>query len=93
MTSVRADIITRRTYNRPLDTEGNKFESWEETVDRVISHQNWLWNREAGTEFGIGPELKELRQLMLDRKVSVSGRTLWLGGTEIAQTREASQFN
>lgn len=30
---------------------------------------------------------------MMDRKVSVSGRTLWLGGTEVAKTREASQFN
>jgi ribonucleoside-triphosphate reductase len=30
---------------------------------------------------------------MLDRKVLTSGRTLWLGGTEVAKTREASQFN
>lgn len=30
---------------------------------------------------------------MLDRKVSMSGRTLWLGGTTVAKTREASQFN
>ena len=38
-------------------------------------------------------ELEAFRQLMVDKKVSVSGRTLWLGGTEISQTREASQFN
>ena len=94
MTSVRADIITRRTYNRPLDTEGNKFESWEQTVDRVIEHQKWLWTRAKGWNGDyVIDELAELRQLMLDRKVSVSGRTLWLGGTEIAKTREASQFN
>jgi len=31
--------------------------------------------------------------LMLARKVLMSGRTLWLGGTNVAQTREASQFN
>ena len=30
---------------------------------------------------------------MLDRKVLMSGRTLWLGGTNVAKTREASQFN
>jgi len=30
---------------------------------------------------------------MLDRKVLMSGRTLWLGGTSVAQKREASQFN
>tara|TARA_R110002012_G_scaffold10693_6_gene48479 strand:+ start:163 stop:2082 length:1920 start_codon:yes stop_codon:yes gene_type:complete len=88
--SVRAQVITRRTYNRPTETG---YETWEQTVDRVIAHQNWLWNRAAGTELGIGPELKELRQLMLDRKVMVSGRTLWLGGTDVAKKREASQFN
>jgi ribonucleoside-triphosphate reductase len=30
---------------------------------------------------------------MLERKVSMSGRTLWLGGTQVAKNREASQFN
>ena len=88
--SVRAQVITRRTYNRPTETG---YETWEQTVDRVIAHQNWLWNRAAGTELGIGPELKELRQVMLERKVMVSGRTLWLGGTDVAKTRESSQFN
>lgn len=38
-------------------------------------------------------ELEELRQLMLSRKALPSGRTLWLGGTDIAKTREASMFN
>jgi ribonucleoside-triphosphate reductase len=38
-------------------------------------------------------ELEQLEQLMLARKVLMSGRTLWLGGTNVAQTREASQFN
>lgn len=92
--SLRAQLITRRTYNRPLDEAGTVFETWEETVDRVIAHQEWLWRRAAG-QFTIANqrELRELRQLMLDRKVLTSGRTLWLGGTEIAKRREASQFN
>lgn len=30
---------------------------------------------------------------MLDRKAEVAGRSLWLGGTEVSRTREASQFN
>jgi ribonucleoside-triphosphate reductase len=38
-------------------------------------------------------ELEELRQLMYERKMSMSGRTLWLGGTEVSKRREASQFN
>lgn len=88
--SLRAQVITRRTYNRPLPEGG--FESWEQTVDRVIGHQAWLWNRSAPDNNNLD-ELKELRQLMLDRKVLTSGRTLWLGGTEVAKKREASQFN
>jgi len=94
--SFRAQLITRRTYNRPLDEDGTEFETWEQTVDRVIEHQRWLWERAIGSgplSFTEEAELEELRELMLDRKISVSGRTLWLGGTEVAKTREASQFN
>ena len=88
--SLRAQLITRRTYNRPTDDTGKNFETWEQTVDRVIQHQAWLWDRAGSAD---GAELLELRQLMLDRKVAMSGRTLWLGGTTVAKTREASQFN
>ena len=93
--SARAQIITRRTYNRPLNEEGTKFETWEQTVDRVIDHQYWLWERADDMFCSVqaNEELEELRQLMYSRKVSMSGRTLWLGGTNVAQTREASQFN
>lgn len=87
--SLRAQVITRRTYNRPTDTG---FESWEQTVDRVIGHQAWLWNRASPDNNNLD-ELMELRGLMLDRKVLTSGRTLWLGGTSVAKKREASQFN
>lgn len=93
--SLRAQLITRRTYNRPKDESGKTFESWPETVERVVGHQQWLWERAAGhplSQLGIS-ELNELRTLMLDRKVLTSGRTLWLGGTEVAKKREASQFN
>jgi len=93
--STRAQVITRRTYNRPKDETGKVFETWAETVSRVIDHQQWLWERAVGRdltdiEFA---ELYDLEQLMLERKVSMSGRSLWLGGTSVAQTREASQFN
>lgn len=93
--SARAQIVTRRTYNRPIDKEGKVYETWAETVNRVIGHQQWLWERAAGaplTPAGL-QELDELRTLMLERKVCTSGRTLWLGGTEVAKRREASQFN
>lgn len=93
--STRAQVITRRTYNRPTNDNGTQFESWRDTVGRVIDHQQWLWERAAkrellDVEFA---ELYDLEQLMLDRKVLPSGRTLWLGGTTVAKLREASQFN
>jgi ribonucleoside-triphosphate reductase len=95
MFSTRAQVITRRTYNRPTSDDGKQFETWQETVARVIDHQEWLWQRAAGRDLTDVEysELYDLEQLMLDRKVSMSGRTLWLGGTDVAKTREASQFN
>lgn len=96
--SLRSKLITRRTYNRPNDD--GSFETFEDTVNRVIGHQRWLWNRALNdddasprTYSRMDSELNELKQLMLDRKVLMSGRTLWLGGTDVAKRREASQFN
>lgn len=93
--SLRAQLITRRTYNRPLNASGTVFESWSDTVQRVISHQTWLWTRAKGGALNETErqELMELQDLMTQRKVLMSGRTLWLGGTKVAQEREASQFN
>ncbi len=93
--STRAQIITRRTYNRPLNAEGTEFETWDQTVERVLSHQQWLWERSIGHALGNAEhdELQQLGQLMRERKVSMSGRTLWLGGTEVSKKREASMFN
>ena len=93
--STRANMVTRRTYNRPLNDEGTVFETWEQTVARVIEHQEWLWERAKGEDLSIEElaELQELYDLMVERKATTSGRTLWLGGTDVAKTREASQFN
>ena len=114
--TIRADVITRRTYNRPLNDEGTLFETWYDTVTRVIKHQRWLWERSlTHNEYSEVPlskvsednpdiewvklgyeqeiELQELRELLLEKKVAVSGRTLWLGGTDIAKRRESSMFN
>jgi len=92
--SARAQILTRRTYSRPK-TDGS-FETWKEIVDRVVGHQKWLWVR-ARKQVKLGSteeaELEELRHILLEREGCVSGRTLWLGGTSVARTREASMFN
>ena len=73
--SARAEIITRRTYNRPLDN--NTFETWTDTIDRSIRHQRWIWERACGCILNANQtaELEELRTLMLERKVCVSGRS------------------
>lgn len=93
--SFRSDFLIRRTYNRPLNNGGTIFETFEQTVDRVIQHQQWLWERQLGRslDWAQAEELDEFRTLMLERKVLTSGRTLWLGGTDVAKKREASQFN
>lgn len=93
--SFRSNFLIRRTYSRPLNQEGTVFETWEQTIDRVIGHQAWLWERAQGRgiDWAQAAELDELRTLMLERKVLTSGRTLWLGGTDVAKSREASQFN
>jgi len=93
--SLRAEIVTRRTYNRPLNEEGTIFETWEQTVARVIRHQRWLWERAKRKDLTQQEEneLAQLQSILLKREGSVAGRTLWLGGTEISRTREGSNFN
>ena len=92
---VRGETVYRRTYSRPLNDEGTKFEEWEDTIHRVIEHQRWLWERakDSGLDETEFTELEGLRILLLSRRASLSGRTLWLGGTDTAKRREASQFN
>lgn len=93
--SFRAQLITRRTYNRPVNDAGTKFETWEGTISRVIMHQQWLWERAKGSSLDMiqWAELGEFHDLMMNRKTLPSGRTLWLGGTDVSRRRESSQFN
>lgn len=114
MISIRADIITRRTYSRPIVDGGDIFETWDDICQRVITHQAWLWERALTVkncpEIPLHDlsedmkewitlskeqtnELHELYTLIHDRKLLPAGRTLWLGGTEVAKRREASMFN
>ena len=43
--STRAEIIERRTYLRPLNDDGTVFETFEQSIDRQIGHQRWLWEQ------------------------------------------------
>ena len=92
---IRGEIVYKRTYSRPIDEGELIFETWEQTIDRVIEHQTWLWTNQLDRNLTTLElrEIKELRELLLSRKASVSGRTLWLGGTEVASNNQISQFN
>ena len=82
---MRSDIAIRRTYNRPL---GNRHETWAETCARATAHSRSLW-----TGIPDDGELATLESNMVAKRSLLAGRTMWLGGTEIARTRAASQFN
>ena len=92
--SARAQLIQQRTYARPVEGT-DRLETWTETVDRVCRHQTWLWERAQCLALSDAQqnEIDDLREIMLNREATVSGRTLWLGGTDISKRREASQFN
>jgi ribonucleoside-triphosphate reductase (formate) len=90
--SARAEAVTRRTYNRPQDANGTKFETWSDTVLRShLDHHRRLMSDAGGRPDA--QEFAEFTQLGMNRSGLVAGRTLWLGGTDYAYSRAASQFN
>lgn len=93
--TARAMATALRTYHRPIHEGETLLESWEQVVERVVSHQRWLWERALGRSLNEreDDELEELRTLILERRVAPAGRTLWLGGTELSRMRESSMFN
>jgi ribonucleoside-triphosphate reductase len=93
--SARAQFVERRTYLRPLDEDGAKFETPVEAMNRVMDHQRWLWENAVGRKLYLTEEaeLSELRKLMELKLVSVSGRVKWMGGTDLVKERAAGAFN
>ncbi len=91
----RAMATSLRTYHRPIEDGGQQLESWSQVVDRVVSHQRWLWERALGRTLSDreDDELEEVRRLIEGRYIAPAGRTLWLGGTELSRKRESSMFN
>lgn len=93
--TARAMATALRTYHRPIHEDDTILESWDHVVDRVISHQKWLWERAIGRQLNDreNHELEEVRILILERRLLPAGRTLWLGGTELSRKRESCMFN
>lgn len=93
--SIRAQFTERRTYLRPLNEDGTLFETPEQAMDRVIGHQRWLWEGALGSKLDLAQEaeLAELKDLMKAKRVSMSGRVKWMGGTDVIKERAAAAFN
>lgn len=93
--TARAMATSLRTYHRPVKEGSKELETWEQVIDRVTSHQRWLWERALGRKLNEdeNSELNEMRLLMLSRYIMPAGRTLFLGGTELSQRRESCMFN
>lgn len=93
--TARAMATALRTYHRPIKEGDSRLEGWDQVVERVISHQRWLWERALGRSLNEmqEDELEEVGNLIRGRYIASSGRTLWLGGTELGRTRESSMFN
>ena len=91
--TARALATAMRTYHRPK--EDGSTETWNEVVDRVISHQKWLWERSKGSSLSKEQEeeLEELRLYIEGRYIAPAGRTLFLGGTKLSRKRESCMFN
>ena len=67
--STRAKVLARRTYSR-LKEDGT-YESWEETIDRAIRHQAWLWARARRH-----PNPEDVFGGLFDDVISDAGRVL-----------------
>ncbi len=93
--TARAMATALRTYHRPVKEGDSQLETWDQVVDRVVSHQRWLWERALGRGLNEKEEdeLDDLRSMILGRYIAPAGRTLWLGGTELSRTRESCMFN
>lgn len=92
--SVRSEFLRKRTYCRPIEGT-DRLETWDEVCDRVIGHQRYLWETAKGSMLNAEEEaeLAFLREIQYNRLGSLAGRTLWLGGTDIAKSRASSNFN
>lgn len=75
-----------RTYSRWIESE-NRNETWLETCKRVV---NWNFNLDANPDKN---EMEMMFDNMFNLRQFPSGRTLWVGGTEIADEYPLSNFN
>ena len=80
------EFVYYRTYSRWLEDEGRR-ERWYETVRRSVEYNCSI----TGTT--TREEAEELYDNMFNLKQFLSGRTMWVGGTEVALKYPIANFN
>lgn len=76
-----------RTYSRYVP-ELKRREVWRETVERAVA-----WSLSLDEKKTTKNELFELFDAVYSLKIQLAGRTLWVGGTEVADEFSLSNFN
>lgn len=78
-------FVYLRTYSRWLPEEQRR-ETWKETVQRAVEYNCSLANTSK-------EEAEKLFDNIFNLRQCVSGRTLWVGGTEVAEKYPLANFN
>lgn len=80
-----AKLVYYRTYSRWLPDEGRR-ETWKETCVRAVEYNCSLANTSAY-------EAQRLFTNMFNLKQFISGRSLWIGGSEASKKTKLANFN
>lgn len=92
------EFVYLRTYSRYLESEKRR-ENWYETVLRTTEYNIALgieYKKKHGIPFDMANEIKEAEKLfhnLYNLKTFPSGRTLYMGGTDIVKEYPLSNYN
>jgi ribonucleoside-diphosphate reductase alpha chain/ribonucleoside-triphosphate reductase len=84
------EFVYYRTYSRWLP-EKKRREKWQETVRRAVEYNIGLDTSTPLEE--LKEEAEELYDNIFNLRQTVAGRTLWVGGTEVADKFPLANFN
>jgi adenosylcobalamin-dependent ribonucleoside-triphosphate reductase len=82
-------FVYLRTYSRRLE---HRWETWKETVTRVVNHSMSLYNGPANKE-SLQREAEDLFDNIFNMRVFPSGRSLWIAGTAASEIHPTANFN
>lgn len=92
------EFVYLRTYSRYLEHKKRR-ENWFETVQRTVEYNSSLgieYKQKHGIPVQLAEERKEAEQLfdnLFHLRTFTSGRTLYMGGTEIVKEYPLSNYN